>query len=240
MSLSRSHKVVVFGGTSGLGLATARAVAARGAVVVVASRNPASVEAALRDLPAGVVGRAVDAADPVAVAAFLDEVGPFDHLVYTAGDEFAATTLDGYTAEAGARFLGLRLVHMLDVVRQAVPHLREGGSITLTAGTAAFKGGPGWFLGAAVSGAVISAARSLAVELAPLRVNVVAPGVVRSPLWAGMAESDRELMYEVTGKSLPLGRVGEPQDVAREYVHLIEQDYATGVVSVVDGGTVLV
>ncbi|GAB2476395.1 hypothetical protein [Xylanimonas ulmi] len=64
--------------------------------------------------------------------------------------------------------------------------------------------------------------------------------MVRSPLWAGMPEADRELMYEVTGKSLPLGRVAEPEDAAREYVHLIEQDYATGVVSVIDGGTVLV
>jgi NAD(P)-dependent dehydrogenase (short-subunit alcohol dehydrogenase family) len=240
MPLNRSHKVVVLGGTSGLGLATAQAVAATGAQVVAASRNPSSVEAALGELPADAVGRAVDASDAAAVAAFLDGVGPFDHLVYTAGDAFAAITLDAYTAEAGARFFGLRLVHMLDVVRQAVPYLREGGSITLTSGTAAFKGGPGWFLGAAVSGAVISAARSLAVELAPLRVNVVAPGVVRSPLWARMPDADREPMYQATGTSLPLGRVGEPRDVAREYVHLIEQEYATGVVSVVDGGTVLV
>jgi NAD(P)-dependent dehydrogenase (short-subunit alcohol dehydrogenase family) len=240
MSLSSTHKVVVIGGTSGLGLATAQLVASTGATVVVASRNAATVEAALRDLPPSASGHAVDAADPAAVDAFFDETGPFDHLVYTAGENFAATTLEGYTAEAGTRFLGLRLVHMLDVVRQAVPHLRAGGSITLTAGTAAFKGGPGWFLGAAVCGAVISAARSLAVELAPLRVNVVAPGIVRSPLWDGMPDADRELMYEVTGTSLPLGRVGEPEDVAREYVHLIEQSYATGVVSVVDGGTVLV
>ncbi|AYG02623.1 SDR family oxidoreductase [Gryllotalpicola protaetiae] len=240
MSLGTAHKVVVIGGTSGLGLATAQAIAEKGATVVVASRNPITVESALRALPPTAIGRTVDASDTAAVGAFLDEVGPFDHLVYTAGENFAATTLDDYTAEGGTRFLGLRLVHMLDVVRQAVPHLREDGSVTLTAGTAAFKGGSGWFLGAAVSGAVISAAKSLAVELAPLRVNVVAPGVVRSPLWAGMPDSDRELMYETSGRALPLGRVGEPEDIAREYVHLIEQDYATGVVSVVDGGTVLV
>lgn len=130
-------------------------------------------------------------------------------------------------------------MHALDAVRLAVPHLSQSGSITLTSGTAAFKGGPGWTLGAAASGAVISAVRSLAVELAPLRVNAVAPGVVRSPLWSGMSETDRESMYRTTGERLPLGRVAEADDVARAYLALMDQDYVTGTVSIVDGGTLV-
>ncbi len=84
---------------------------------------------------------------------------------------------------------------------------------------------------------MVSAARSLAVELAPVRVNVVAPGVVRSPLWSGMSEADREQMYAGLAASLPLGRVAEPDDAAKAFLALMDQDYVTGTVSVVDGGT---
>jgi NAD(P)-dependent dehydrogenase (short-subunit alcohol dehydrogenase family) len=110
----------------------------------------------------------------------------------------------------------------------------------MTSGTAAFRGGAGWFLGSAASGAIISAARALAVELAPIRVNVVAPGVARSPLWSEIPEADREAMYDGIGRGLPLGRVAEVEDVAKTYLQLMDQDYATGTVSVIDGGTILV
>jgi NAD(P)-dependent dehydrogenase (short-subunit alcohol dehydrogenase family) len=118
-----------------------------------------------------------------------------------------------------------------------VPHLRADGSVTLTSETSAYRGGAGWFLGAAASGAIVSAARSLAVELAPIRVNVVAPGVVRSPLWTGLPDADREAMFESIGAGLPLGRVADVEDLAKEFLHLMDNDYLTGTVSVVDGGT---
>ncbi|GMA95434.1 hypothetical protein GCM10025881_22580 [Pseudolysinimonas kribbensis] len=81
--------------------------------------------------------------------------------------------------------------------------------------------------------------RSLAVELAPLRVNAVAPGVLRSPLWSAMSDADRETMYESTAASLPLGRVAAPDDAAKAYVALMDQDYVTGTIAVVDGGTLV-
>jgi NAD(P)-dependent dehydrogenase (short-subunit alcohol dehydrogenase family) len=86
---------------------------------------------------------------------------------------------------------------------------------------------------------MISAARSLAVELAPIRVNAVAPGLVRSPLWSTMSEADREGMYRTAGDSVPLGRVAEVEDVAKAYIQLMDQDYATGTVSVIDGGALV-
>jgi NAD(P)-dependent dehydrogenase (short-subunit alcohol dehydrogenase family) len=129
------------------------------------------------------------------------------------------------------------VVRAFEAVRLAVPHLRPDGSVTLTSGTAAYRAGAGWFLGSAASGASVSAARSLAVELAPIRVNVVAPGVVRSPLWTGLPEADREAMFESVAAGLPLRRVAEVEDVAKAFVHLMESDYLTGTVGVVDGGT---
>ena len=242
MALNSDSRVVILGGTSGIGLATAKAAAAAGASVTVASRSPASVAAALAGLPAGSAGRAVDATSTADLEAFFAAVGPFDHLVYTAGDNLAFTPLKDYTQDKGRAFLALRVVAAFDAVRLAVPYIRPGGSITLTSGTVAFQGGEGWFLGAAASGATISAAKSLAVELAPVpvRVNVVAPGVIRSPLWAQLPEADREAMYENVSRGVPLGRVGAVEDAAKAYVQLMDQDYATGTVSVVDGGSILV
>jgi NAD(P)-dependent dehydrogenase (short-subunit alcohol dehydrogenase family) len=239
MSLNSSSRIVILGGTSGIGLGVARAAAAAGAAVVVASRNPDSVAAALAELPDTASGHTVDASASDALGEFFDSVGAFDHLVYTAAGALVSTPLADYTQQKAWDFLGLRLVSALDAVRLAVPHLPPSGSITLTSGTAAFKGGTGWLLGAAASGATISAAKSLAAELAPIRVNVVAPGMTRSPLWAQVPGAEREAMYEQAGKTLPLGRVGETEDVAKAYLQLIDQDYATGVVSVVDGGALI-
>lgn len=239
MSISAASRVVVLGGTSGIGLAIAKAAAAEGASVVVGSRNPASVKSALAELPAGSASRAVDASSPDELAAFFEWVGDFDHFAYTAAGHLVPTPLSEYTASASQAFFQLRLVAALDAVRMAVPHFRPGGSITMTSGTAAFRGGTGWLLGSAVSGAIISAARALAVELAPIRVNVVAPGVVRSPLWNEVPEAEREAMYEAAGRAVNPGRVAEVDDVAKAYLQLMDQDYATGTVSVIDGGAIL-
>lgn len=239
MTISTSSRIVLIGATSGIGLAIARRAAESGAAVTIASRRPESIERALGQLPAGVVGRAVDARSSHAVAGFFDEIGEFDHFAYTAAENLTGFPMTDYTVESAQQFFALRLFHMLDAVRLAVPRLTSHGSITLMSGTAAFKGGTGWTLGTAVSGAVVSAARSLAVELAPLRVNVVAPGVVRSPLWSQMSEEDREGMYASLSASLPLKRVGEPDDVAKAFLALMDQDYVTGSVSVVDGGTLI-
>jgi NAD(P)-dependent dehydrogenase (short-subunit alcohol dehydrogenase family) len=240
MPLTSSSRVVVLGGTSGIGFAVAEAAAKAGARVVVASRNPESVAAAVERLPNSASGQAVDVSSSAGLADFFESVGAFDHLVYTAAGKLVSTPLRDYTPEKARDFLGLRLVSALEAVRLAVPHLAPAGSITLTSGSAAFKGGEGWLLGAAVSGAMISAAKSLAAELAPIRVNVVAPGMTRSPVWAQLPEEEREAVYRDTAASLPLRRIGEVEDMAKAYVQLMDQDYATGVVSVVDGGSLIV
>lgn len=239
MPLTPASRVIILGGTSGIGLAVAKAAAAVGATVIVASRNPDSVASALTQLPDSASGRPVDASSSVELERFFAQTGEFDHLAYTAAGSLVSTPVSGYTPEKALHFLGLRLISAFDAVRFAVPHLSENGSITLTSGTAAFKGGEGWLLGAIASGAIVSATRSLAAELAPIRVNAVAPGITRSPVWSEIPAAEREEMYEAAGSSLPLGRVGDVEDVAKAYIQLMDQDYATGVVSVVDGGAVI-
>lgn len=239
MSLTSTTRVVVLGGTSGIGLAVALVAAGAGAQVVVGSRSAQSVECALAQLPDNATGRPVDVASVESLQSFFAEVGEFDHLVYTAGDELVRATIADYTPEQAQRFFNIRLFRALDSVRAALLTLRSTGSITLTSGAAAYRGGAGWLLGAAVSGAIISAARSLATELAPIRVNVVAPGVVRTPLWSGMTEEYRETLYASAGDETLLGRVAEPDDVAKTYIHLMDQNHTTGTVSLVDGGSIL-
>jgi NAD(P)-dependent dehydrogenase (short-subunit alcohol dehydrogenase family) len=129
---------------------------------------------------------------------------------------------------------------MLAAVQQAVPHIRAGGSITLTTGIAKDRPRAGWVVAAAICGATDAVARALAVELAPVRVNIVSPGVVRTPLWNPMDAADRDGMYSSIGAALPVGRIGEAEDVAQAYLYLMQEGYSTGQTVTVDGGSVLV
>jgi NAD(P)-dependent dehydrogenase (short-subunit alcohol dehydrogenase family) len=233
------QRVVVMGGTSGIGFATAKAAAGRGAEVTVVSRRPASVDRALADLPPGTRGRAADLTDPGQVRRLFEDLGGIDHLVFTAGEPLALMSLDTLDLEKARDFFALRYFGALWAVHVAIPRLRPGGSITLTTGIAGQRPGPGWAVAASICGAVESLTRALAVELAPIRVNAVSPGVVRSPLWASMTQASRDQFYRDTAAAIPAGRVGEVDDIAQAYLFCLTQPFATGSVLTVDGGAVL-
>jgi NAD(P)-dependent dehydrogenase (short-subunit alcohol dehydrogenase family) len=232
----QGQRVIVLGGTSGIGLAAAAAAARQGATVTVVSSRRASVDKALAILPAGATGRAVDLGRPGDVRALFDDLGEIDHLVYTAGEPLElmnAATLD---LDAARNFFTLRYFGALSAVQAA--HVR--GSITLTTGTAKDRPGPGWAVVASICGAVEALTRALAVELAPVRVNAVSPGMVRSPLWSRMSDDDRDRMYREAGAQIPVGRVGEVEDIAEAYLFCMTQPFATGTVLTIDGGSILV
>jgi NAD(P)-dependent dehydrogenase (short-subunit alcohol dehydrogenase family) len=232
-------RVVVLGGTSGIGLATADLAAQLGAAVTVASSNPETVKRALKTLPPATTGEVVDLTDNTDLAGLFDRIGPFDHLVFTAGETLTMLELRAMSLDRARKAFELRYFGMLGAVSAAIPHLRPGGSIVLTSGTAGDRPGAGWSVAASLCGAIESVVRAMAVELAPLRVNAVKPGVIRSPLWSNLDEQTRTALYDETAGSIPLGRVGETEDVAKAYVYLMNQDFATGTIVTVDGGTVL-
>ena len=118
--------------------------------------------------------------------------------------------------------------------------IRAGGSMVFTSGIAGQRPHTGWALGASITSAMEGLIRALAVELAPIRVNIVSPGVVKTPLWSAMPGADREALYRQMEQNLLVGHVGEPEEIAEAYLYLMRQTYGTGQVIVVDGGGVLV
>jgi len=236
----QGQRIVVIGGTGGIGLAVAEAAVQEGADVVVASRRQESVDAALKRLPGGAEGRVLDATDEESVRGFFARVGAFDHLVYTAGESILMGSLAESDLGQARRFLDTRLWGAYTAVKHGAPSIRPGGSVVLTTGTAGQRPMPGTTVAASLCGAMESLTRALALELAPVRVNVVSPGVVRTELWRDLAQEEREGLYASTAASLPVGRVGEPADIAEAYLYLMRGGYSTGSVVTVDGGGTLV
>ncbi|MCW2979804.1 MAG: short-chain dehydrogenase/reductase [Solirubrobacterales bacterium] len=234
------QRIAILGGTSGLGLATAKAAAAEGAAVVVASATAARVEGALAQLPDSAEGHVVDLLDEDAVRGFFAAVGAIDHLAFTAGESLQLGLVAETSVADARRALDLRIWGAYTAVKHGAPRLREGGSIVLTSGSAGPRPGPGWGVGALICSGIEGWARAMALELAPLRVNVVRPGVIRTDLWDSMSEADRAGLYEGVAAQLPVSRVGEAEDVAAAYLYLMANAHSTGDVVTVDGGTLLV
>jgi NAD(P)-dependent dehydrogenase (short-subunit alcohol dehydrogenase family) len=235
-----SQKIVVLGGTSGIGLATAQLAAAQGATVVVASSSPERLDAALADLPASAEGYALDVRREEEIRDLFDRVGRFDHLAYTAGDSLPLGPIADSDLETARRALEIRFWGAYTAVKHAAPRLHRGGSIVLTSGSASARPQATWSLASSICGAIEALTRALAVELAPIRVNAVAPGVVRSNLWRNMNDDDRSAMYASLAQALPAGRVGEVDDIAEAFLYLMRNGYSTGTVVTIDGGSVLV
>src|SRR5271163_1027068 len=235
----QGKRIVVLGGSSGIGLAVAQAAAREGAAMVIASSRRERVDEALKTLPAGAEGRALDLTDEPAVRALFGGLGSIDHLVFTAGESLQLDRLANTEIEAARRFFSLRYWGAYLSAKYGSSNIREGGSIVFTSGIAGQRPRPGWSVAASICAAMEGLTRALAVELAPIRVNIVSPGVVKTPLWAGMAETDREALYQQTAERLPVGHVGEPAEIAEAYLYLMRQSYATGQVLVVDGGALL-
>src|SRR6202158_761719 len=236
----QDKRVVVLGGSSGIGLQVATQAASQGASVIIASSSAERVQKAVESIGGEAQGQAVDVSDERAVATFFSKLGTFDHLVFTAGDSLHLHHLAATDLQQARHAFELRYWAALAAVKYASPHIRKHGSIVLTTGVAGQRPHKGWTVAASVCGTIEALTRALAVELAPIRVNAVCPGVVRTNLWQSMNADAREHLYESVGKSLLVGRVGGACEIARAYLFLMLEGYSTGQTIVVDGGAVLV
>jgi NAD(P)-dependent dehydrogenase (short-subunit alcohol dehydrogenase family) len=236
----QEKRVAILGGTSGIGRAVAEAAIRAGASVVVASSSEAKVSEALAALGKRAHGEVVNLADEAQIRQLFSRLGPFDHLVYTAGESLQLGDLSSTDLTAARLAFELRVFGAMAAVKHGAAGIRSGGSVTLTHGIAGARPQKGWTVAASICGAMEALTRALAVELAPIRVNAVSPGFVRTPLWSGMPEVQREAMYRDVAARLPVGRVGEVDDIAQTYLYLMQNAFSTGQTVVIDGGAVLV
>jgi NAD(P)-dependent dehydrogenase (short-subunit alcohol dehydrogenase family) len=233
-------RIILLGGTSGIGFATAEMATREGATVVVASSRREKVDRAVARLPKGTEGYVIDLSNEEQVRDFFHRIGAFDHLAFTAGERMLQSGLSQTNVEQARHFFDLRFWGAFMAVKYGSSQIRPGGSIVLTSGVGTRRPRKGGTLASSIGGAVEALTRALAVELAPIRVNAVCPGTVRTEIWMSMPEEGREAMFQSIGQALPVGRVGEPYDLAQTYLYLMREGFSTGQVLVVDGGTSLV
>jgi NAD(P)-dependent dehydrogenase (short-subunit alcohol dehydrogenase family) len=233
-------KVILLGGSSGIGLATAKAAAEEGARVVIVSGNRQRIDNALKELPEDAEGFAIDLSKEENIKSFFSSIGKFDHIVYTAGENLSLQTMIETELSEARNFFNLRFWSALAAVKYGISGINLGGSICLTSGIASTRPGAGWSIASSICGAMEGFVRAMAVELAPVRVNSVVPGIIRTNLWGSMAEADRESLFKTAGDALLVKRIGEAEDVAQAFLYLMKQQFGTGQNIIVDGGTVLV
>ena len=229
--------VVVIGGTSGIGLATAISSAQRGATVFAAGRSLDKIEDCQASYPE-IQFRQVDTHDPEGLSALFSEAGPIHHLV---GAATGATRTNGpFMSQTDEQFRAAfdKFWGYTHVVRQGVPHLVEDASITLVSGTPARKCNPGMISVSCTGCAVEGFVRALTPELAPIRINGVAPGIIDTPMFDHFGEK-KAATLDAIGANFPLGRVGQPGEVAEAILLCMSNTYMTGVVIDVDGGALL-
>jgi NAD(P)-dependent dehydrogenase (short-subunit alcohol dehydrogenase family) len=223
-------RVVIMGGTSGIGLATAERLTAAGAEVIVTGRDPERL-AAVKNRVAG--AEQVDGASESAVAEFFESVGSFDHLVlaFSPGARGLGPLASLSLADIKAAFDG-KLFGYLSAIRAA----QVTGSITMVSAATARAAMPGTVTFAAVNGAIERIVSPLAAELSPVRVNAVAPGVIDTPWWSFLPDDQKEAQFGAAAEGLAVKRVGTAEEVAGAIHYLIESAYVTGTILPVDGG----
>jgi len=231
--------VVVVGASSGMGLATAVAAHAAGANVVIVARDPERLEAARGTVGEGTRAFAFDAADSDAVEAMFAELGGVDHVACFTGEQPASSVADT-THDQYQRALDARVWAARNLCAAAAPRMSSTGSFTFCSGLSAYRPRPGRAAGAAATAALESYARGMAVELAPIRVNTVCPGSFDTPV-LDRAFGDRKAeALKPFLSTLPLKRLGRPEELAHAVLFLMTNGYKTGTVLHVNGGALLI
>ncbi|WP_336773607.1 SDR family oxidoreductase [Paenibacillus sp. MMO-58] len=231
----QNQRIAIIGGSSGIGLETARQVMEQGAEVVIASRSEAKLQAAARQLGPAASAYVLDTTDEEQVKLFFEKVGNLNHLVVSAAETSGGPFLQTESARSRELFEN-KFWGQYYAAKYGAPKLADRGSITLFSGVVAYKAMAGSAALGAVNAAVSNLGQTLALELAPIRVNVVSPGIIDTPSRSKMPEEARNQLYHTVAGKLPAKRIGSASDVALCVLYLIQNSFVTGTVQHVDGG----
>lgn len=235
--MTLANKVIlIVGGTSGIGLATALRAAEAGATPIIAGRSRERLAAALAKLPQGAQAEELDFADAASVASLAGRIGSIDHLVLSASSAVAWGAFAELKEEALRAAFDNKFWGYWRMTQALAPKLPAGGAIVMVTGAAGRAAMPGTSGLAAVNAAIAGMAQVLAVELAPRRVNIVSPGLTETEAYAGMAPQQRDAMFTGAAAKLPVGRTGQPGDLADAILFALSNRFLTGAIIDVDGG----
>jgi NAD(P)-dependent dehydrogenase (short-subunit alcohol dehydrogenase family) len=232
------QRVVIIGASAGIGEATARAFAARGATVTITGRSKERLAQAAERIGHAVLTAEIDATDRAALDSFFAATGGIDHLVLCASPGAVGVGPIATLEESALReaFDGKFFAHV-KAIQAALPYMRRDGSVTMVTAVSARTAFAGTAGIAAANGALETMVAPLAVELAPLRVNAVSPGVIDTHWWNGMPEDQRRAYFDAVAAVSPAGRVGQPDDVADAITYLAGAGFVTGTVLECSGGS---
>lgn len=243
MATLMGKRILVIGGSSGIGLGVATAALDRGAEVMIVGRSLEKLQAAERALAAAgkVSTFAADMTQEAEIARLFAGIGGLDHLVSTAGTPPPGYPIGDTDLNVVRGFIDNKLVGAVLVAKYAVRTLKKGGSMTYTSGINKDKPPvPGGSVVAAIAGSFSYFAHALSLELAPTRVNVVSPGWVDTPMFTELAGENKSSLFESMATRLPVGRIAKPADVALAYVYAMESEFTTGQTLHIDGGQSLI
>ncbi|KAG4429022.1 hypothetical protein IFR05_015495 [Cadophora sp. M221] len=242
--------VLIIGGTSGIGYAVAEASIESGASVTISSSNTTRVTSSIDSLKtsypsATVSGYACDLSTPsleTDIEALFEKTGKVDHIVYTAGDKLAQLPIEEITLEKILKAGQIRFFTPLLVAKVGRKWLTPGpaSSIVLTTGAVAERPIPNWSIPASYAAGLHGMTRNLALDLKPIRVNLVSPGAIDTELWRDFSEEQKKGIFKTIGEKVPTGHVGRPEEIAEAYLWLMKDSNVTGFVAASDAGSTIV
>ncbi len=234
----KNKKVVIIGGSSGIGLESAKQLVAQGAEVIIASRSEEKLRIAKEQLGVRATTFTLDTTQEQQVQSFFEKIGQFDHLVISAAETSGGSFLQTDTAQARQLFEN-KFWGQYYAAKYGASKISPNGSITLFSGVVAYKSMVGSAMLGAVNAAVSNLGQTLALELAPIRVNIVSPGIIDTPSRSKMPEETRNNFYATVENKLPVKRIGRAEDVAQSVLYLLQNSFVTGTVLHVEGGHIL-